>query len=113
MFKFGTISTIQVFSINLVDPYKPVSSDRTALDRHAFSFAVAKSYNDLVILTGGEGKAAKITSIYNIVQDEWQEAPPLNYGRSEHASCCKGRRAFVFGGFKNDGSIETLLMGSD
>ena len=50
-------------------------------------------------------------SVYDYLRQTWTEAPPMNSGRSAHATCCLDDRVYVFAGKDNDGSIESYQIG--
>ena len=65
-----------------------------------------------VILSGGLENAGKKVSIYDLELMKWQDAPPLNSGRSGHASCALGSRVYVFRGRSKLPQIEYLDVDS-
>lgn len=79
-----------------------------ALERGAQSFAVAVMQESKVILSGGLQDAGKKVSIYDLVLKVWKDAPPLNSGRSGHASCALGSRVYAFRGRSKLPQIEYL-----
>ena len=111
VFKYGKI--VEVQQLNMTDPEAPTATAKTGLSREARLFSVAAYQSKLFYLSGGQFDAEKKVSVYDIRIDQWSYAPPLNQRRESHASLCAGRQVYVFGGFKNDGSIEKLTVGSD
>ena len=53
----------------------------------------------------------KDVRIFDFAKHIWTDGPPMNHGRSQHASICSGDSIYVFGGFMNSGSIEKLTIG--
>ena len=73
---------------------------------------IANFNNRFIFLIGGEvdGKASMTSSYYQILKDEWHEAPSLNSKRSCNNSCSLGRFVYTFGGYSgySISSIERL-----
>ena len=118
LFKYGY--HVDVFKIDLclrdqgsesnIDAHEaePVVKKLPSLWRKARDFSVANFKNKKIILSGGFDQAATLVSIYDLELSTWSKAPPMNYGREDHASCCLGDKVYVFSGFENQGSIESL-----
>ena len=99
---------MDVFRLEQLSTGSPVITKLRSLKRKAEGFVVANYLNKRVYLSGGEDEAAKKVSYFDLVSLTWHKAPPLNEGREDHGSICLRGHIYVFGGFFNKGSVESL-----
>ena len=91
--------------------------------RSAFTLT-AISLEELIAIGGADPskeygeRAVRECEIYNILEDKWVFAPPLNEGRYNHATCAflEHKMVYVFGGYSDIHShsvttIENLSLG--
>ena len=107
LFKPG--ESVQLFQLRkLLYTAKFSHSALPSLNRKAYSFALANYKNQRIYLSGDKSDGPDLVDYYDIKQQRWIEAPPLNHGRCNHSSASLGRYVFVFGGYGSYGSIESL-----
>ena len=67
-------------------------------------------------MTGGRGDAGDKTSVLDILENQWTDAPPMNIARYNHAAIVQGDFLYVFGGSSDGnnltGSVERLKLSS-
>ena len=51
----------------------------------------------MIIISGGFVDDKRV-DIFDVALNEFRTAPPLNYGRWEHSTCCQSEKVFVVGG---------------
>ena len=90
--------------------------------RFELHFSVAKTDDDIIVLTGGNNSQLKVgfmtvktTSSYNPRSDTWQNEPDMQIPRFSHSSLNIGKKIYVVGGQSMNGalyksSIEILDM---
>ena len=75
-------------------------------NRCIVNFALANYQDMRVYVTGGFEESAKRVDFFDIENNKWHKASPLNHGRRAHGSIGLGRHIYVFGGQQDAGTVE-------
>ena len=73
---------------------------RRSMD-HAVSAGAAVVLEGRIYVSGGQNERGINRSFcrYNIKTDSWQDCPPMQHSRMDHAMCCNRNKLYVIGGY--------------
>ena len=85
--------------------------------KSANAYAIADYKGHRVYLSGGDAKKMldEETEVdyFDLRSLQWHSASKLNEGRRFHSSVCLGEHIYVFGGWMNPGTVESLYVGDN